>query len=185
MAPGAGRKLLRDTHESTTDPEARLYKKNGAAAAVPAYLGHVFTENRNGLIVDAMVTQSSTTAEREAALLLIDKLRRAENSTLGADKSYQHEPFVAGLRGRGWFRMWPSTSQPEVAQLAYEPSSAARRLRDQPEETQTRGEGLRLGQAGPGGEAGEVARQGAVDWLFRMVAAAHNLLRMRKLIPAR
>lgn len=106
-----GRKLLRDTHESSTDPEARLYKKSGAAAAVPAYLGHVLTENRTGLIVGAMVTQASTTAEREAALLLVDKLRRADNSTLGADKSYQHEEFVAGLRGAGWFRTWPSTNR--------------------------------------------------------------------------
>jgi hypothetical protein len=61
-----GRELLRDTHESATDPEARLYKKSGAAAAVPSYLGHVVTENRNGVAVAAMVTQSSTTAEQEA-----------------------------------------------------------------------------------------------------------------------
>ncbi len=54
-----GRKLLRDTHESSTDPEARLYQKSAAAAAVPSYLGHVLTENRNGLVVAAMVTQSS------------------------------------------------------------------------------------------------------------------------------
>ena len=72
-----GRKLLRDTHESATDPEARLYKKSGAAAAVPSYLGHVVTENRNGLVVAAMVTQSSKTAEQEAALAMVDKLKRA------------------------------------------------------------------------------------------------------------
>ena len=77
-----------------TDPEARLYKKSGAAAAVPSYLGHVVTENRNGLVVAAMVTQSSKTAEREAALAMVDKLKRAVQSTLGADKSYQQEQFV-------------------------------------------------------------------------------------------
>ncbi len=49
-----GRKLLRDTHQSTTDPEARLYRKSGSAAVVPSYLGHVMTENRNGLVVAAM-----------------------------------------------------------------------------------------------------------------------------------
>jgi IS5 family transposase len=96
-----GRKLLRDTHESSTDPEARLYKKSGASAAVPSYLGHVVTENRNGLIVDALMTQASTTAEREAGLAMMDRLRRGQGSTLGADKSYQQEQFVAGLRARG------------------------------------------------------------------------------------
>ncbi len=54
-----GRKLLRDTHESKTDPEARLFKRSGAAEARPSYLGHVLTENRNGLVVEAMVTESS------------------------------------------------------------------------------------------------------------------------------
>src|ERR1700678_4135225 len=97
-----GRKLLRDTHESSTDPEARLYKKSGAAAAVPAYLGHVITENRNGLVVRAMATQSSTTAEREAAITLLDRMAgRQKPITLGADKGYQHEAFVESLRARG------------------------------------------------------------------------------------
>src|ERR1700735_5360717 len=85
-----GRKLLRDTHESTTDGEARLYKKSGAAASVPCcYLGHLLTENRNGLIVGAMVTQASKTAEGEAALVLLDGLKRSQASTVGADKGYQ------------------------------------------------------------------------------------------------
>src|SRR5271165_5131571 len=61
-----GKKCLRDTHESRTDPEARLYKKSTAGEAKPSYLGHVIVENRNGLVVAACATQSSTTAEREA-----------------------------------------------------------------------------------------------------------------------
>ena len=59
-----GRKLLRDTHESKTDPEARLFRRSQAAASRPSYLGHVITENRNGLVMAACVTQSSTKAER-------------------------------------------------------------------------------------------------------------------------
>ena len=94
-----GRKLLRDTHESSTDGDARLYKK-GNGAAVPSYLGHLLTENRNGLIVGAMVTQASTTAEREAGLELLDKLPRGPASTLGGDKGYQQQPFIEGLRSR-------------------------------------------------------------------------------------
>lgn len=99
-----GKKLLRDTHASSTDPEARLYRKSSSAAVVPSYLGHVLTENRNGLVVRAMATQSSTTAEREAALEMIDrhrhKARLPGEITLGADRSYQHETFVAQLRDR-------------------------------------------------------------------------------------
>ena len=180
-----GRKLLRDTHESTTDAEARLYKKSGAAAAVPGYLGHVLTENRNGLIVGAMVTQASTTAEREAALLLVDKLRRAGNSTLGADKSYQHEEFVSGLRRRGMV--------PHVAE--YEPNPKWPNWLTAAERS---GEGFAISQrkrklvekvfgwAKQDRAVRQVKLRGRarVDWLFRMVAAAHNLLRMRKLIPA-
>lgn len=79
-----GRKLLRDTHESSTDPEARLYRKSSSAAVLPSYLGHVPTENRNGLVVRALATQSSTTAEREAALAMLDRMPRSGPVTLGA-----------------------------------------------------------------------------------------------------
>ena len=92
------RKLLRDTHESTTDAEARLYRKSSSAAVVPSYLGHLITENRNGLIVAAMATQSSTTAERQAGLEMLKGLRHRARITLGADKSYQEEGFVRALR---------------------------------------------------------------------------------------
>src|ERR1700689_5607124 len=95
-----GRKLLRDTHQSTTEGDARLYTKSGAPAAVPGYLGHLLTENRNGLIVGAMVTQASKTAEGEAALALVDGLKLGHASTLGADKGYQQQQLVEGLRAR-------------------------------------------------------------------------------------
>jgi transposase len=100
---GAGGKvLLRDTHESKTDGEARLYKKADTAASVPCYLGHVLTENRHGLVVAACTTQSSTTAEREACLQMLDALERGElPMTLGADKQYQEAEFIAALRQRG------------------------------------------------------------------------------------
>ena len=89
-----GKKLLRDTHESKTDPEARLYKKSTAGESRPSYLGHVLIENRHGLVVAACATQSSTTAEREAALALLDARGRSPGQIppktppipLGADK---------------------------------------------------------------------------------------------------
>jgi len=71
-----GRKRLRDTHASKTDPEARLFKRRGAAEARPSYLGHVLTENRNRLVVEAMVTESASKAEREAALRMLGRRRR-------------------------------------------------------------------------------------------------------------
>jgi hypothetical protein len=77
-APGAGSGhkgavLLRDKVESTTDPEARLYKKALADKAVPSYQGHALSENRNGLVVATEATQSATVAEREAALRMLDQ----------------------------------------------------------------------------------------------------------------
>jgi IS5 family transposase len=92
-----GRKLLRDTHESSTDPEARLFKRATAAEAVPSYLGHVITENRHGLVVAACATQASSKAERAAALQMLDAMPpRASRITLGADKGYQEEEFLRG-----------------------------------------------------------------------------------------
>ncbi len=102
---GTGRRgsvLLRDSHESSTDGEARLYKKSLAAPALPSYLGHVVTENRNGLVVAVCATQSSTTAEREACLAMLDNLERNRGAiTLGADKQYQDPTFISQLRQRG------------------------------------------------------------------------------------
>src|SRR6266852_7501759 len=94
-----GRKLLRDTHESSTDPEARLFKRSAAGAAKPSYLGHVITENRNGLVMAGCVTESSQKAEREAALMMLPQITDGERmTTLGADKGYQEERFVGSLR---------------------------------------------------------------------------------------
>ena len=180
-----GRKLLRDTHESSTDAEARLYKKSGAAAAVPSYLGHVLTENRNGLVMAAMVTQASTTAEREAALVMVDGLKRASGSTLGADKSYQQKQFVGQLRAR--------RIRPHVAEYAPNPKwpnwltseerssegfAISQRKRKLVEKV--------FGWAKQDRAARQVKLRGRarVNWLFNLIAAAHNLLRMQKLILA-
>src|ERR1700676_607979 len=103
-----GKKLLRDTHESKRDPEARLFKKSAAGQAQPSYLGHALIENRNGLVLAALATQSSTSAEREAALRMLDQMGRSpgrvneqtRSITLGADKLYQEKEFIRGLRER-------------------------------------------------------------------------------------
>ncbi len=77
-----------ETHRSTTDPEARLHKKGDSQPAKLCYLGHALMENRHGLAVDGLVTLATGTAEREAALAMLDRRPRRRRITLGADKAY-------------------------------------------------------------------------------------------------
>jgi transposase len=95
-----GEQRTNDSHESTTDPEARMYRKSGAHPAKLCYAGHVLMENRNGLVVDALVTQATGFAEREAALEMLTWLP-GERVTLGADKAYDVGQFVEQLRELG------------------------------------------------------------------------------------
>jgi len=92
-------KRSNETHQSTTDPEARLYKKGDGQPAKLCYLGHALMENRHGLVVDGLVTQATGTAEREATLAMLDR-RPARRITLGADKAYDVRQFVEDLRRR-------------------------------------------------------------------------------------
>lgn len=178
-----GRKLLRDTHESTTDPEARLYRKSSSGVSVPSYLGHLITENRNGLVVAAMATQSGNSEERRAALQMLKRLRRGRPITLGADKSYQEEGFVRGLRAE--------QVMPHVAEYAPNPKwvnwltdsernhagfSISQRKRKLVEKVFGWMKQGRLRQV-------KVRGLRRVDWLFQLAAAAHNLLRMSRLVP--
>jgi hypothetical protein len=95
-----GEKRSNDTHQSKTDPDAKLYRKGNGQEAKLGYLGHVLMENRNGLIVDAMLTQADGTTERDAALLMLHrrwrKTRRA--MSVGADKAYDTRDFVETVR---------------------------------------------------------------------------------------
>jgi transposase len=96
-----GEKRSNDTHASTTDPEARLYKKAEGDKSHLAYLGHALMENRNGLVVDAETTQATGTAEREAAKVMVARTVTQSEATLGADKNYDTQDFVKTMRGRG------------------------------------------------------------------------------------
>lgn len=189
-----GQKLLRDTHESKTDPEARLYKKSTASESRPSYLGHVMMENRKGLVVAACATQSSTTAEREAALAMLDERGRTPDKvdeptvpiTLGADKLYQEEKFIAELRRRGVIAhvaeyesndRWPNWLTKEERQHpGFAISQKKRKL---------------IEKVFGWGKLDSILRQvkvrgvRKVDWFFRLLATAANLVRMAKLIPAR
>ena len=182
-----GRKLLRDTHESTTDPDARLYRKSCSAAIVPSYLGHVIAENRNGLVVAALATQASAVVEREAALRMIDRSRQggrlAGAITLGADKSYHHEQFVTQLRARRVVPhvaefapnpKWPSfLTDQERSSPGFAISQKKRKLVEKV-----------FGWAKLDRALRQVKLRGLrrVDWVFQLVATAYNLRRMQTLL---
>ena len=94
-----GTKRHRDTHESSSDPDAFEYTKSRGVAPVPAYLGHVLMENRSGLAVDCRLTQAEGTSEREAALEMLEAVNTgSQRITVGADKAYDHAAFVKGCR---------------------------------------------------------------------------------------
>jgi transposase len=182
-----GEVLLRDTHESSSDGEARLYKKSTAAPSLPSYLGHVVIENRNGLVVASCATQSSTTAEREACLQMLETVLAGQGSiTLGADKQYQDPTFVSQLRQRG---VVPHVAEYETGQNRCKNSLL-------PEERD--GEGFRVSQRKRKlvekvfgwCKLDRLLRQiklrglRKVDWLVRLMMTAHNLRRLVSLIYA-
>ena len=91
-------KRKNDTHQSLTDPSARLFRKTSGAEATLAYMGHVLTENRNGLVVDVRVTQATGTAERDAAAEMLRGKPASRSATLGADRGYDTAEFVKQMR---------------------------------------------------------------------------------------
>jgi len=111
-----GQKRKRDTHESKTDPKALLYRKSKDVASKLSYLGHLLMENRHGLVVNAMITQATGTAEREAAVAMVSALKGTHRVTLGADKGYDTQDCVEDLR--------LANATPHVAQNITNRSSA-------------------------------------------------------------
>ncbi|MGH9651407.1 MAG: IS5 family transposase, partial [Terriglobales bacterium] len=93
-----GESRSNETHQSTTDPEARLYKKSKGSEAKLSYLGHGLMENRNGLLVKTRVTLAEGAAERDAALAMAAKVAGRRRLTLGGDKNYDTRDFVRALR---------------------------------------------------------------------------------------
>ena len=93
-----GQKRKNETHQSTTDPDARLYGKGKGKEAKLCYMGHALMENRNGLIIDSRLTQATGTAEREAALDMAENIPGTKKVTLAGDKGYDVKAFVQDLR---------------------------------------------------------------------------------------
>jgi transposase len=194
--PGAGsgykgEVLLRDKVESTTDPEARLYKKATADKAVPSYQGHALTENRNGLVVAAEATLSAADAEVAAALTLLDRTipaagqRQAQQEiTLGADTGYQEKEFLNALRKR---EVAPHVSEYVKGNLGRNSLTEAERGDERRAISQRKRKLIErvFGWSKLDRPLRQIKLRGLdrVDWFYRLTIVAHNLVRMRRLIP--
>lgn len=188
-----GEVLLRERVESKTDPEARLYKKSAGDKSVPSYQGHVLMENRNGLVVAAQASCSATTAEREAALAMLDRVvrppgQRAREAevTLGADTQYQDAKFVGALRERA---VRPHLSEytkggKNLGKNALSESERADPRRSVSQRKRKLIERV-FGWAKQDRPLRQMKLRGLkrVDWFYRLVMTAYNLRRLGKLIP--
>lgn len=96
-----GQKRANDTHESSTDPDSKLFRKAKGKEAKLCHMGHILTENRNGLIVEAEVTEAGTRQEWDAGTTMLAKQGARQGRTVGADKGYDTLEFVEGSRGLG------------------------------------------------------------------------------------
>ena len=101
QADWKGQARSNDTHASSTDPDARNYRKSHHSAAILCYQGHVLMENRQGLVVSAVVTHADGFGERQAALAMLDAMPPRARRTLGGDKAFDSVDFVARCRQRG------------------------------------------------------------------------------------
>ena len=143
-----GERRRNDTHGSTTDPEARLFRKGPGKEARLCFMGHALMENRNGLIVGAVTTTASGRAEREAALALIEPHGMTPQPvTLGADKDYDSADFGNAPAGQGGYPAC-GTEHQWTPLGGRRPHHSSSRLYDLAAHPQTRRGGLRLGQDG-------------------------------------
>lgn len=176
-----GEKRGNATHQSTTDPESRLYRKGGKESHL-CYLGHVLMENRNGLVVDARLSPATGTAERDVAIEMIRDLENGHRVTVGGDKAYDTKDFVANLR--------ELNATPHVAQnicrnrhsaidgrtVSHPGYEISQKKRKRVEEI--------FGWLKTVGLMRQTRHRGKdrVGWMFTFTAAAYNLVRIRNLM---
>lgn len=178
-----GEKRSNLTHQSTTDPDAMLAKKGAGKEAKLSYSGHVLMENRNGLVAEVEVLQANGTAERDAALVMIEKIPGDQPVTVGADKAYDTKDFVAESRHMN--------VTPHVAQNNKGRKSAIDgRTTRHPgyaisQQKRKRVEEI-FGWMKTIGGMRKLRHRGLhlVGWMFTFAAAAYNLVRIRNLATA-
>jgi transposase len=179
-----GQKRSNDTHASTTDPDARLYRKGRGKEAKLSFMGHALMENRNGLIVGAVATRASGHAERLAALHLVDPhADRPQKVTLGGDKGFDTQDFVAELRE---INLTPHVAQNTNGRRSAIDGRTTRhpgyavslRIRKRIEEA--------FGWAKTVAGLRKARHRGLpkIDWQFTFAMAAYNLIRLPKLLGA-
>jgi transposase len=176
-----GERRTNETHTSTTDPDALLYRKGPGMEARLCFLGHVLMENRNGLLVDAELTRASGHAERLAALAMLDRLPTTGQATLGADKGFDAESFVLELRER---RVTPHLAQNTSGRRSaidgrttrHAGYVASQQVRKRIEEA--------FGWIKTTAGQARTRLRGIqrVRWSFTLTAAAYNLIRLPKLL---
>jgi transposase len=179
-----GEERRNDTHESTTDPEAKLARKGPGKEAKLSYCGNLLVENGNGLIMEADVLQANGTAERDAALVMLEQIRGQQQVTVGADKGYDTAGFVAECRNLH--------VTPHVAQNDKRPGGSAIDART------TRHPGYAISQKKRKrieecfgwlktiALLRKVRHRGVckVNWIFTFACAVYNLVRMRNMSAA-
>jgi transposase len=176
-----GEKRTNETHESRTDPDARMYRKGNSVGAILCYMGHLLMENRHGLAVGAVVSQATGRAERESALKLVTRIPGASPITLAADKAYDAREFVGALRQLGATphiaqNMGPRRSScidgRTTSHAGYGISQRKRKLVEQAFGWMKTVGGLR-----------KTKHRGVprVQWMFTLAMAAYNLVRLRTL----
>jgi transposase len=176
-----GKMLLNDVFESRSDPDARKFKKSQYGDAKLCHLAHAVMDNRHGLVVAACVTEARTGMERQAAVEMIRKLRHnGKRISLGADKGYDDFQFVAQLRA---LRVTP-----HIAQYQRRTSSLDRRTTRHGGYWASLVKRARLENIfswiknNAGLRKVKLRGRARVDWLFKLAAAAYNLVRARKLM---
>lgn len=177
-----GEKRSNETHASTTDPDAKLARKGDGKEAKLSYSGNLLVENRNGLIVNAEVFEANGTAERDAALVMLEQLPGTQRVTVGADKAYDTADFVAECRG---LKATPHVAQNQSRRggsaldgrtTRHAGYAVSQRKRKRIEES--------FGWLKTIALMRKVRHRGIfkVGWVFTFAAAAYNLVRMRNLL---
>jgi IS5 family transposase len=173
-------KRSNETHESTTDADAGLFRKSSTHESKLAYMGHALMENRNGLVADARLTIATGFAEREAAIEMADAIAGVKKITLGADKGYDTRDFVAQLRERNvtpHVAMNTTNRRSAIDQRTarHDGYAISQRKRKRVEEI--------FGWLKTVGFMRKTRHRGRdrVDWMFTFGLAAFNLVRIRNL----
>ena len=175
-----GERRLNATHQSTTDPQARMARKGAGKEAKLSYAGHVLMENRNGLVVNGCVNLAQGRAEPEAALAMVEQIPGRHRITLGADKGYDTRELVQELRDH---RITPHiarkpTSIIDERTTRHPGCVISQRKRKRVEEI--------FGWLKTIGGLRKTRHRGLarVGWMFTFALAAYNLVRMRNLAAA-